>query len=81
MLVSIERQKLKSTCRWATLPNSVYVYLATVMEIRHAVHDSESNVGNTMESLIWVAYEQKKYKFIISIIHHAANLLWKNAMW
>ena len=76
MLVSIERKKLKSTCRWVTIPNSVYMYLATVMEIRHPVYCGSNNVGNTMECLMWFAYEQKRYEFIISIIHHAANLQW-----
>ena len=76
MLVSIERMKLKSACRWATVSNSVYVYLASVMEIRHPAYCGANNVGNTMEALIWLAYEQKKYKFIISVIHHAANLQW-----
>ena len=29
-----------------------------------------------MESLFWLAFEQKKYDYIISVIHHAANLQW-----
>ena len=30
-----------------------------------------------MECLFWLAFEQRKYDFIISVIHHVANLQWQ----
>ena len=30
-----------------------------------------------MESLFWIAFEQRRYEYIISVIHHAANLQWQ----
>ena len=76
MLVSIERKKLKRTCTWATVFNCVYEELGRVLEIHHPVYCRANNIGNTMQVLMWLAYEQQKYTFIISIIHHAANLQW-----
>ena len=41
--------------------------------LRDTFYSSPNNTGNVMESSCWLAYEQKKYDFILSIIKFAAD--------
>ena len=74
--VSIERKRSKPSCNMYGIYNDVYVQLATDLKIHYPVHVQRHHIGNAMESLLWYAYEQDRYEFIISVIHHAADLQW-----
>ena len=73
-LVTIERQNVIDKCKYSVICNDVYKEMATSLDIQHSVYSNANNVGNVMESLFWLAYEQHKYGFIISVVHHAADL-------
>ena len=73
-LVSIERQNITDKFKNSVICNGVYKEMATSLDIHHSVYSNANNVGNIMESLFWLAYEQQKYGFIISVVHHAADL-------
>ena len=42
------------------------------------MYNNETNVRNMLESLCWLAFEQKKYSFIFSLVHHAADIHWND---
>ena len=73
-LVSIERQNIIDKVKYSVICNGVYKEMATSLDIHHSVYSNANNVGNIMESLVWLAYEQQKYGFIISVVHHAADM-------
>ena len=73
-LVAVERGHIKPTSAYAVIHNHVYVKLAVNLGIVNSTFCSENNVGNVLECLFWFAYEQCRYEFIISVVHHAAQL-------
>ena len=75
-ILSVERQRLASNCKLHVICNKAYVHMAIALNMVHPCYCFSNNVSNTMQALLWLAYEQKKYGFIISMIHHVANLQW-----
>ena len=73
-LVAIERNAISKRSQYVAIKNPTYVQLAEKLGIRHTYYSSASNTGNVMESLCWLAYEQKRYNFILSIVKFAADL-------
>ena len=73
-MVAIERQAISKKSLYVAISNGTYVWLAEKLEIRHEYYSNANNTGNVMESLSWFAYEQKRFDFILSIVHIAANL-------
>ena len=73
-LVAIERGLVKATCSYVVIFNHVYVKLATNLGILNDTYKSENNTGNVMECLFWFAYEQKRYDFIITMVHYATEI-------
>lgn len=76
--LSIERGKLTRNSNCCYICNGVYVKMAQALIMIHRVYNNETNVRNMLESLCWLAFEQKKYRFIFSLVHHAADIHWKD---
>ena len=77
-LVAIEREPSRSTSAHIVIFNKVYLKLAQRLDIVHKNWASEFNVGNVLECLCWLAYEQQRYEFIITVVHHAADIQFDN---
>ena len=73
-LLAIEREKISNKSQYVAVKNETYVQLADKLGIRHAHYSSPNNTGNVMESLFWLAYEQGRYDFILSIIKIATDI-------
>ena len=71
--MAIERNAISQKSQYVAIKNPTYVQLADELGIRDTVYSSANNTGNVMESLCWLAYEQKKYNFILSIVKFAAD--------
>ena len=71
--MAIERKAISRKSQYVAIKNPTYVQLADQLGIRHTVYSSANNTGNVMESLCWLAYEQKKYNFILSIVKFATD--------
>ena len=72
--MAIEREKISNKSQYVAVKNETYVQLADKLGIKHAHYSSANNTGNVMESLCWLAYEQNKYDFILSIVKFAVDL-------
>ena len=71
--MAIEREAISQKSQYVAIKNPTYVQLAEELGIRHTVYSSANNTGNVMESLCWLAYEQQKYNFILSIVKFATD--------
>ena len=71
--MAIEREVISEKSQYVAIKNETYVQLARKLGIRHKHYSSANNTGNVMESLCWLAYEQKRYNFILSIVKFAAD--------
>ena len=76
--VAIERDPSRSTSAHIVIFNNVYLKLAQRLDIVQRNRSSEFNVGNVLECLCWLAYEQQRYEFIITVVHHAADIQFDN---
>ena len=72
--MAIEREAISQKSQYVAIKNPTYVRLADELGIRDTVYSSANNTGNVMESLCWLAYEQKKYNFILSIVKFATDV-------
>ena len=72
-MVAIEREAISKKAQYVAVKNETYVQLARELGIRHIHYSRANNTGNVMESLCWLAYEQKRYNFILSIVKFAAD--------
>ena len=72
-LVAIERGAISKRSQYVAIKNPTYVQLAEKLGIRHTYFSSANNTGNVMESLCWLAYEQKRDNFILSIVKFATD--------
>ena len=79
-LLAIEREKISNKSQYVAVKNETYVQLADKLGIRHAHYSSPNNTGNVMESLCWLAYEQNRYDFILSIVKFAVDLEYPDAV-
>ena len=52
----------------------MYVDLADKLDIRNDYFRSASNTSNLMECLVWFAYEQNRYHFIMTVVKLAMDL-------
>lgn len=72
--MAIERGTISKKSQYVAITNTTYVQLAEDLHIKHTFYASANSTGYVMESLCWLAYEQKKYKFILSVVKFAADL-------
>ena len=79
-LLAIEREKISNKSQYVAVKNETYVQLADKLGIKHAHYSSANNTGNVMESLCWLAYEQNRYDFILSIVKFAVDLEYPDAV-
>ena len=75
----IERKKIRRNVKYVAIGNYAYTVLASQLEVRNECYSSENNTGNVMEALSWFAFEQHRFEFIISVVHHAANIEYRTA--
>ena len=78
--MAIERKAISQQALYVAIKNETYVQLADQLGIRHTYYSSANNTGNVIESLCWLAYEQKKYNFILSIVRFAADFEYPDAV-
>ena len=70
MLMIIEEDKARPNVTLKVVPNSVYAVLATKLQINDLTSKSDNNIGNALEWLMWAAYEEGKFHFLISFLIH-----------
>ena len=73
-LVAVERKVVSTKIFYVAIKNDTYVHLADRLGIRHTHYSNANNTGNVLESLCWLALEQKRYSFILSIVKFAADV-------
>ena len=79
-MVAIERRSVSDKCMFVAIKNATYVRLAEELAIRHNYYSNANNTGNVMEALHWLAFEQKRYKFILTIAHMAADIEFRTSV-
>ena len=73
-MIAIERNSLSKKSPYVAVKNNTYVKLAEELDIKHSYYCSASSTGNVCKCLCWLAYEQRRYKFILSIVKLAADI-------
>ena len=73
-MLAIEREVISKKSHYIAIHNDTYVKLANALGIRDRTYSSPNNTGNVCEALCWLAYEQGKYKLILSIAKFAADV-------
>ena len=72
--MAIEREAISKTSKYIAVKTPTYVQLAEKLAIGDKFYSNVYSTGYVMESLCWLAYEQNKYQFILSIIKFAADV-------
>ena len=55
------------------MTNATYVWLCKELGQEHPHCRSASNVGHVFEWIVWAAYEENRYDFIVSLTAHAVS--------
>jgi len=73
-LLAIERRATSPESDYVAIKTGTYVNLADKLDIRNDYFGSANNISNLMECLVWFAYEQKRYHFIMTVVKLAIDL-------
>ena len=73
-LLANERQAVSPKMHYVVIKTNTYVNLADKLDIRNDYFRSASNTSNLMECLVWFAYEQNRYHFIMTVVKLAMDL-------
>ena len=73
-LLAIERRATSPESDYVAIKTGTYVNLADKLDIRNDYFRSASNTSNLMQCLVWFAYEQKRYHFIMTVVKLAMDL-------
>ena len=72
-MVAIEREAISNKSQYAAIQSATHVELADKLGIKDTYYSSRNNTCNVMKSLCWLAYEQNRYEFLLSIVQFAAD--------
>ena len=72
--MAVEREAISKKSKYIAIKTPTYVQLAEKLDIRDKLYSSSYSTQHVMESLCWLAYEQQKYQFILSIVKFSADL-------
>ena len=77
-VLSIERCQVPATCAHVPIFDGVYERITSALDIPDVIYSSKNNVGNALDSLCFLAFEQGKYVFIHSVVRLAADIQWRD---
>ena len=67
--LSVRAGKMRPNRKYRCTSNEAYVVLGNRLDVNTGVYGSRNNIGNVMEHLMWIAFEEDRYAFAVAVQH------------